>query len=504
MSAPNQDLLLELRGVSKRYGNVLALDAADLALHAGQTLVLMGANGSGKSTLSKVVVGAVRPDSGTIVLDGRPYHPAGPAAARRAGIAVVYQELSLIPTLTVAQNIELGGDRGRKLFVDSAESQATAARLIERFAGVLDATGCRPDSVVADLPPDEQQIVEILKALYRRPRLLILDEATASLRGPQVERVFELVAELKREGAAIVFISHRMEEVYRVGDRATVLRNGRTVGSYELAATPQEELLHAMVGHHVVSAGANAPQLGAAAEPVLTVDRLRAPGVNDVSFRLAPGEVLGLGGLQGQGQSEVLRALFGATQRPPEGAVLVAGKPLTPEHPAQAIAAGIAMITGDRKRFGIFGTRSILENLTLAALLRRRGVLGVFRLTTLRSWVAAVVRRLAIKFAGLGARISSLSGGNQQKVIIGRWLLTEPKILLLDDPTKGVDIKTKTELYALVAQMCSSGVAVLWSSSEDHELLETAHRVLVLHEGRVTAELKGEQLNAYELYKAAL
>lgn len=504
MSAPRRDVLIELCGIRKRYGNVPALDGADLTLRSGEALVLMGANGSGKSTLGKVVVGAVRPTGGTITLDGRPYRPAGPTDALRAGIAVVYQELSLIPTLTVAQNIELGGDRSRAPFVDRATMEATARGLVTRFDGVVDAARCRPEAVVADLPPDEQQIVEILKALYRRPRLLILDEATAGLRGPQVERVFEIVAELKAAGAAIVFISHRMEEVYRVGDRATVLRNGRTVGTYHLADTTREQLLRAMVGEHVVDTRRPTGGQRQSAEPLVTVEHLSCPGVNDLSFRLAPGEVLGLGGLQGQGQREVLRALFGATERPAAGSVVVAGRTLTLDHPRRSIAAGLALVTGDRKRFGVFSTRSILDNLTLAALVLRRRAVGVFRWATLRRRVADVVDRLAIKFDHLDARISSLSGGNQQKVIIGRWLLTKPKVLLLDDPTKGVDIKTKNELYALIAEMCDRGVAVLWSSSEDRELLETAHRVLVLHEGRVTAELEGERLNGYELYQAAL
>ncbi len=494
--------VLHLTEIEKRYGNVRALDKAELRLRAGEVHVLLGANGSGKSTLSKIIVGVVRPDRGGMALDGRPFAPHGPDAARREGIAEVYQEMSLVPTLTVAENITLGSSEDRpSLLVDQNRMHESAQRALDSFAGVFDTERCRPDATAGSLPPDEQQIVEILKALHRKPRILILDEATASLRGRQVERLFTVVEELKRTGCAVVFISHRMEEIFRIGDRATVLRNGRTVGSFVLAESNREELLAAMVGEAVEERERSPDVGGSNAEPLLSATDLRCAGVRGVSFTLRRGEVLGLSGLQGQGQSELLRALFGA-EGAVDGEIELDGDTVRIAHPADAVRRGIAFVTGDRKRFGIFPTRAILENLAVVGIRTRRS--AIFSRRSVARWVQPVVGRLEIVFSRLAARIVSLSGGNQQKVIIGRWLLTAPRVLLMDDPTKGVDIKTKNELYDVVAQMCAEGVSVIWSSSEDRELLDAAHRVLVMREGRVAAELQGEKLNAYELYNAAL
>lgn len=498
--------VLHVTGVVKRYDNVTALKGADFQLRAGEVHVLLGANGSGKSTMSKIVVGTVRPDTGRIVLDSGPYDPHGPQDARRQGIAVVYQELSLVPTLTVSQNIHLGLHGARALFQHRDEMNSRTDGLLRQFQGVIDASRCRADAFAGDLPSDEQQIVEILKALALQPRILILDEATASLHGNQVERLFQIVSTMKAAGCAVVFISHRMEEVFRIGDRATVLRNGETVGTFPLPDTPRQELLAAMVGSSVAKstvAGVGAQRVESMTQQqnALEVENLCAPGVAGVSFSVRKGEVLGLSGLQGQGQSELLLAIFGASEMT-AGAVHINGTAVRLRHPAEAVRNGVAYVTGDRKGMGIFPSRSILENIVLSGLRQRRS--EIFAVRTLTNWVNGVVERLSIVCSGLRARIVELSGGNQQKVIIGRGLLIEPRVLLMDDPTKGVDIKTKNELYDLVAQMCETGMAVIWNSSEDRELLDAAHRVLVLREGRVAAELKGDKLNAYELYNAAL
>ena len=493
---------LRLAGIVKRFAAVTALDEAHLTLNGGEVHVLLGANGSGKSTMSKIVAGTVRPDEGRIELDGEPFTPTGPEDSRKHGVAVVFQELSLVPTLSVAHNIMLGSHRGGGgVFLDDERLHDDALTMLSLFEGVVDAQRCTPDATVGDLPPDEQQVVEIVKALYREPKLLILDEATASLHGNQVERLFEIVRRRRDDGAAVVFISHRMEEIYRIGDRATVLRNGSTVGTFDLETTERSVLLSAMVGTDVAADDRRRRREPGGDEPLLVVDGLSGNGLHDVSFAVRRGEVLGLSGLQGQGQTEVLQSLFGA-QESITGTVTLAGHRIDVGHPGTAVANGIAYVTGDRKRSGVFTIRSILENLAIAGLGRKTR--GFFRRSAVARWVTTAVRRLDIVFAHLNAPISQSSGGNQQKVIIGRWLLTEPRVLLMDDPTKGVDIQTKTELYDLVDEMCADGMSVVWSSSEDRELLQAAHRVLVMREGRVVAELEGDTLNAYELYKAAL
>ena len=477
----------------------MALAGADLELHAGEVHALIGSNGCGKSTLCKIIAGSVGPDAGSIVIDGRPAVFGSPREGTQAGIGVFYQELSLIPQMTVAENIFLGREpRTRSGLVDRLALQADAAQALATFRAALGAD-VYPDALVSSLSADQAQIVEILKVLAEQPRILILDEATAALDRDQVNVVFERVRALKAQGRSIVFITHRMDEVFEIADRVTVMRNGETVLSRPTAELTRDELVTAMVG----AAGAERARphrRRRAEEVVLEVDDLHAGKVAGVSFRLKRGEILGLGGLHGQGQSEVLRALFGALP-PKRGAIRLRGQRIDPRGPRAALRRSIAYVSGDRARFGVMAIRPIFENLVLSLLARRRRAFVARR--GLESEVKPFIERLKLKFSSLHTPVSELSGGNQQKVVIARWLATQPQVLLLDDPTKGIDIQTKDDLYGTMDDLCAQGIAIVLHSSDDEELLSVADRVLVFNGGRVVAELEGEQRTRFELYRAA-
>lgn len=493
--------LLEATGLSKHYGGVAALDDAHLALQAGEVHVLIGANGSGKSTLCKIIAGAVAPDAGSLARGGQAVYFHDPAAAARAGIGVFYQELSLIPQLTVAQNIFLGREpRTRAGLVDERAMRAAAVALMAWFADVAGA-GFRPDRLIADLAPDQRQITEILKVLSCDTEIILFDEATAALDRRQVEVFFDLIRELRRQGRAVVFISHRMDEIFDIGDRMTVLRNGRTVAALAVAETAREEVVGHMVGEHVAAPAERDTAVSADIDdtPLLSVEAFRADDLDAVSLAVHGGEIVGLGGLHGQGQSALLRGLFGATRA--SGTVRTAGGRFKPGSPRRALRAGFAYVSGDRGRDGILPSRSVFENLA-AARLSQSGSLLV-RPRRLRQRLDHALTRLRIKFAGFGAPVTSLSGGNQQKVVIGRWLATAPRILLLDDPTKGVDVQARDDLYRMLRELIAQGVGILFYSSDDAELLAVSDRVLVFNGGRIVAQLENETLNRFDLTRAA-
>lgn len=493
-------LLLEADRLRKRFGGVNALVNGCFNVAAGEVHVLIGSNGCGKSTLCKIVAGAVAADAGDLRVAGEQATFNSPADAARAGVGMFYQELSLVPQLTVAENILLGLEpRRSRAFVDERVSRERVEALLQRFGTA--AQGITPQTPVSDLAADQRQIVEILKLLARNPKLVIFDEATSSLDARQVAVFFDLIRELKREGRGIIFISHRMDEIFAIGDRVTVMRNGESVATLDIAATSREEILAHMVG------GAREAQV--AVEPkarnAISTSLLRTEGLNtdrlhDVTLELRAGEVLGLGGLHGQGQSTLLRTIFGA-QRRKSGSIILQDRDLHIRRPADAIRAGIAYVSGDRTRAGAFAIRTIFENLVIASLVRqrspwvdRRGFIGT---------VTPILERLKLRFAGFDGPISELSGGNQQKVLIGRWLATAPRVLLLDDPTKGIDVEAKRDLYALIAALAAEGVGIVLFSSEDEELLANAQRVLVFNGGRISRELQGETLTAHDLYHAA-
>jgi ribose transport system ATP-binding protein len=491
--------VLEASGVRKQFGGVVALAGAQFTLEAGEVHALIGSNGCGKSTLCKIIGGAVAADAGRLMLDGGPVAFAGPREAAAAGIGVFYQDLSLIPQMSVAENIFLGREpRRRNGLVDYPALRTAASAALAQFRTVLGGE-IDPDARVVDLSADQCQIVEILKVLAAHPRIVIFDEATAALDRNQVDAVFARIRALKAEGRSIIFITHRMDEVFDIADRVTIMRNGMTVLTSATHQTTRDALVAAMVGEAQVrrtSQARHAPSR----EVALEVENLASDKLEGVSLQLRRGEILGLGGLHGQGQSELLRALFGALPIR-SGTLRVGGQPLVPKSPRTVMRRSVAYISGDRARYGVLAIRPIFENLVVALLARDR-LLAVWR-RRLESKILPIVESLKLKFSSLDATVSELSGGNQQKVVIARWLATRPAVLLLDDPTKGIDIQTKDDLYATMAELCDHGGSILFHSSDDEELLTVADRVLVFNGGRIVAELSGEDRNRFALYRAA-
>jgi ribose transport system ATP-binding protein len=494
---------LSAHNVVKRYGGVVALSDASVEIRSGEVLALIGANGSGKSTLSKIINGVVVLDGGQLLLDGQPVKFTSPKAAKNLGISTVFQELSLVPQMTVAENIWLTREplaRGR--LVDHKTLHRKTEELLALFEGMFK-SDLTPDMPVGPLPPDEKQIIEILKAISFNPRLLILDEATASLDSRQVQRLFELVTRWKEEGKAIVIVSHRMEEIFQIADRYTVLRNGKTVGEGSIKEVTTRELVSLMVqgvtAENVVQRIRPSAQELAERKVQLDVKELRADALHGVSFQLHEGELLGLGGLKGQGQHQLLLALFGDI--PHSGSVTLNDAPIHFTHPQQAKRRGLGLVPGERAKEGLLLIRSILENFLIPSW-REYGF--PLRIGKARQQATAMSTSLSLKMAGLDAPVNSLSGGNAQKVVIGKWLLRDPRLLMLDDPTKGVDVGAKADFYKLLAQLCEQGKSVLLYSSDDEELIGLCDRVLVMHDGKVRAELVGDSLTKSNLVAASL
>ncbi|HEY6673344.1 MAG TPA: sugar ABC transporter ATP-binding protein [Rubrobacteraceae bacterium] len=493
------DVSLSAQHLVKRYGGVVALADGSLDVESGEVVALMGANGSGKSTLGKIITGAVVPDGGRLLLNGEEARFSSPQAARRAGISAVYQELSLVPDMTVAENMWLANEPVALGRVRRKERKERTARLLTLFEDAL-GPSVGPDSLVSDLSPSDRQIVEILKALCREPRVMILDEATASLGARQVERLFELVREWKARGMAVIFISHRMEEIYQIADRATVLRSGRTVGAADVKETSEEELIGLMIEGGVAERSIEHPAESAGEKTaLLETEDLRSAVLNGASLQLWEGEILGLGGLQGQGQSDLLLALFGAV--PYSGTIRLAGEEVHFSHPRKAMRKGLAFVPGDRGGEGLLPIRSILENLLLPSWSRYGAFLNMRRA---RNDSEEVSQGLRLKMGSLDHPVSSLSGGNAQKVVLGKWLMRDPKVLLLDDPTKGVDVGAKGEFYKILSDLRQRGVAILLHSSDDEELLGLCDRVLVMRDGAVWSELSGGDLNKSALVSASV
>ena len=494
--------LLSLSGIAKRYGATRALDGVDLALHPGRIHAVLGENGAGKSSLIKCMAGVVQPDAGTMTLDGAPVRFADPAAANAAGIVCVFQELSLIPDLSVADNI-LAADPPRRFgLIDRREQRHRAEELLAR-AGAEDV---HPLALVRDLPLSRRQLVEIAKALGRRPRLLILDEATSALTARDVASVFRVLKDLRRQGLALVFISHRMGEIAELADDCSVFRNGRNVATFPAGTRSDGEVVEMMIGRDYSHAyPAKPPPVPEATPPALAVRDLGwGDRLHGLSFAVRPGEVVGLGGLDGQGQRELLLALFGVL-RGTSGEVRVDGRPVALASPADAKAArnGIALIPEDRKTEGLMLPMSVRENLSFASLGRvSRG--GVIDRGAERRAVDEMVQLLAIKAADLDVPVASLSGGNQQKVVLAKWLMTRPRIVLLADPTRGIDVGTKAEIYRLLRRLADEGAAVLLYSTDYAELIGCCDRVLVLYGGRIVRELAGDAITERALVASAL
>ncbi|WP_030904632.1 sugar ABC transporter ATP-binding protein [Streptomyces sp. NRRL F-5126] len=488
--------VLALRDVSKSFGAVRALRDVSLQLFPGEVHALAGENGAGKSTLIKTLAGVHRPDSGVVLLDGRPVTFAGPADARDAGIAVIYQEPTLFPDLSVAENIFMGRQPRRGLGrIDRTAVRSTTEDLLKRLGVALD-----PDRPARGLSIADQQIVEIAKALSFDARVLIMDEPTAALTGSETARLFSVVRALEAEGAAVLFISHRLEEIFRLCARVTTLRDGRFVSSEPLEGLTEDDLVRRMVGRDL---GELYPkQKAKLGETALTVRRLTREGIfHDVSFEVRRGEIVALAGLVGAGRSEVAQAVFGV-DRADAGDVEVAGRKLPKGSPTAAMDAGLALVPEDRRQRGLVMAMSIERNIGLTGL-GKLGRGGLVRRALEHGRAADWAVRLQLKYNRLADPVGVLSGGNQQKVVLAKWLATLPAVLIVDEPTRGIDVGTKAEVHRLLSSLAADGLAVLMISSDLPEVLGMADRVLVMHEGRLTAEIPRAEATEESVMAAA-
>jgi ribose transport system ATP-binding protein len=487
---------LSARGVHKHYGGIRALEGADVVVAPAEVHALLGENGAGKSTLVKIFAGVVRPDEGEIRVGGSPFAAGSPHDARAAGIATVYQELSLIPQLSVAHNLVLTEfpRRGALLSIQRA------CQIAEEALARLGLTHIDPRVAVAQLPLDQRQMVEITKATMRRPQVLILDEATSSLNRAEVERLFELVRALRDQGTTVMVITHRMHEVWALADSMTILRDGRTIGRYTVKEIEQREAVSLMAGRDITSVFPlkEHSEVDLAALELTNV-RLRR-GQTPWSLTLHHGEILGLGGLQGQGQRDFLLWLYGAG--PGSGTMLRDGKTVRIRRPGDALRHGIVLIPEDRALEGLHLNLPVRWNLAMATL-RKRSRVGVLSLGAEKAFATAAVKRMAIRLTSLFQPVSSLSGGTQQKVVIGKFMAVDPAVLLFVDSTRGIDVQTKFEFYEMLRTLAQSGAACVLYSSDTEELVGLCDRVAVFHDGAPVSMLKGDEVTQDAVVRAS-
>ncbi|RZL31947.1 MAG: sugar ABC transporter ATP-binding protein [Rubrivivax sp.] len=476
--------LLQARGLGKAFAGVTVLQDISFDVQAGEVHALMGENGAGKSTLMKILSGVHLADAGDVLLDGRPIRPASPREAQDLGIALIHQELQLMPDLSAAANVLIGRERRRAGWrLDHARQIADTRILFERLGLQLD-----PRQPVGALSIAQQQMVEIAKALSLDARVLIMDEPTAALNPAEVGELFRVVRQLRESGVGIVYISHKMDELQRIADRVTVLRDGRHIATLRMADARMDELIHLMVGRELQPAAHAAPGL-TTAPVVLEARRLsRGRAVRDASFVLRRGEILGLAGLMGAGRTELARLVFGADRRD-GGEVFVNGEPVDIRSPADAVAHGIAYLSEDRKGLGLATGLDVEANLLLPSLPRFTGALGRIDRRAGQAAAQGFVQRLGIRTPSLGQTVARLSGGNQQKIALAKWLLREGDILIVDEPTRGIDVGAKGEIHRLLRDLAAAGKSLIVISSELPELLGLAHRILVMCEGRISGEL---------------
>ncbi len=482
--------LLEVRAVSKQFPGVLALDRVDLVLYPGEVLAVIGENGAGKSTLMKILAGVQPADSGELFVDGRPVELDGVEAALAAGVSLIHQELNLADNLDIASNIFLGREPRRGpagLLIDHARTHEQSRRFLEMVGLAVD-----PSTVVSELPIGRQQMVEIAKALSVDARVLIMDEPTSSLSQSEAESLFEVIEQLRDAGKSIVYISHRLGEVTRLADRVTVLRDGGNAGELVQEEITHDAMVRLMVGRDIEELSAHADRVPG--EVVLEATGLRSPAFpsHRLDFSVRAGEIVGLAGLVGAGRTELLMTLFGITPAV-DGELRIGGEELLPQDPWAAIAAGMALVPEDRKRQGLVLEMSVRENMSLPSLKRdaRGGFLDRGREQGIGS---EMIDRLRVKTPGPEQVVQYLSGGNQQKVVLGKWLAMEPRVLLMDEPTRGIDVGAKQEIYSLMEELAARGVAILFVSSEMEEVLRMSDRALVMHEGKIAGELHREVL----------
>ncbi len=495
--------LITIDHITKRFPGVIALRDVSFDVRPGELHAIVGENGAGKSTLMKILSGVIPDYEGRLLLRGEPVHFSNTRDAEAAGIGIIHQELNLVDNLSAAANIFLGREKRTRLgLIDDRAMEAAALLLLGELECHIS-----PRQLVRELRVGDQQLVEIAKALSLEADILIMDEPTSALTEAEVARLFRVIGRLRERGVTILYISHKMDEIFQLADRITVLRDGRHVRTLDRSATTPREITHLMVGREIETIDLGRHEPGAV---VLEVDGLSLPWtgharqwrLRDIRFSLRRGQILGIAGLMGAGRTELLECLFGSSPEPASGRIMLEGRPVRFTHPEEARAAGIALVPEDRKRLGLFPQMSVGENITLC-MLHEATAAWVVLPGRERRMAQDVVSRLGVRTAGVGAAITSLSGGNQQKTIIGRWLLTRPKVLLLDDPTRGVDVGAKAELYRLMAQLCREGLGIIVTSSELPELLTLSDRILVLCEGRLTAEFSRAEATEQRIMEAA-
>ncbi|TCN22824.1 sugar ABC transporter ATP-binding protein [Sinorhizobium americanum] len=492
-----REYLLSAEGVHKAFPGVVALDNAQFRLRRGSVHALMGENGAGKSTLMKILAGVYKPDSGTIVLNGEEVELKTPLDALQKGIAMIHQELNLMPSMTIAENIWIRREpRNAFGLVDHRLMNRKTAELFGRLNIKL-----RPDAEVRSLSVANRQMVEIAKAVSYDSDVLIMDEPTSALTDREADHLFEIIRDLRDQGKGIVYISHKMNEIYEISDELSVFRDGMYIGTHSSKSITRDEIIRMMVGREVsqmfpkedVEPG----------EVVLSVKDLALEGVfSDVTFDLRAGEILGLAGLVGSGRSNVAETLFGVTPAS-SGQIVIRGERVAVNSPSRAIKHGMAFLTEDRKDTGCMLVLDVLENMQIAALHKGFTRSGFVRGRSVAAACAEMSKKLRVKTSGLGARIENLSGGNQQKVLIGRWLLTNPHILILDEPTRGIDVGAKAEIHALISGLAKAGAAVILISSEMPEVLGMSDRVMVMHEGKVTGFLDRKEASQVKIMELA-
>ena len=491
----------QMAGISKHYGGVAALSGVNFACERGAIRAILGENGAGKSTLIKIVAGVVQPDGGELFLDGRRVSFASPIEAKRSGIVCIFQELSLLPDLSVADNISITDPPERWGLIDRRAQRRRAEALLRRI-------GCddvHPLELVKNLPLSRRQMVEIAKALGRSPKMLILDEATSALSAADVEKVYRVLRRLREEGVAILYISHRMHEIAELADECSVFRNGRHIETFAKGSKTDDEVVKLMIGrdYHQVYPPKQARR--ERPEPVLAIDGLSwGDRLHDISLAVGKGEIVGLGGLDGQGQRELLLALFGVL-RGVLGTVEVDGKVARPASPrrAKGDAIRMALIPEDRKTEGLLLPMSVRDNVSIAALPRLTKGFIVDRAAE-RTRIDEMVAKLAIKVEDLAQPAATLSGGNQQKVVIAKWLMTDARIVLLNDPTRGIDVGTKQELYRLLRELADGGAAILFYTTDYDELIGCCDRVAILYDGRIVRVLEGHDITEHNIVASAL
>jgi ribose transport system ATP-binding protein len=505
ISERSSDVLLRAQGICKTFPGVKALDDAQITVRRGTLNALLGENGAGKSTLMNILAGVFPPDAGEIWLDGRPVTFRNPREAQQAGISIIFQELNLVPQLGVAENIFLGREpRNRLGLIDYRKMFDDARKLLTALDLDLD-----PQTSVSRLKVGAQQVVEIAKALSFEAQVLIMDEPTSAISEHEVAVLFRLIAQLKQRGMGVIYITHKLDELAQIADDITVMRDGRFVGTKPYSETSHDEMVRMMVGRE--SSGHTKHGLVNSSDRVLEVRGLslrhpERPGdhaVRNVSFDVCRGEVVGIFGLMGAGRSELLQTIFGLYPRTSSGTVAIAGKVVRIRSPQDAIRAGLALAPEDRKLEGLVLSMSVAENAGLAAL-DRTTTLGMLRPAREKALVNKYLGRMAVKAPSLAAPIRNLSGGNQQKVVLSKWLATEPRVLLLDEPTRGIDINAKREIYEIIDELAGNGLGVVFVSSELPEILSIADRILVLSEGKLTAEFTRGEATEENILTAAL